>query len=313
MTDSSRPGIAGARSQMLAVAAGLAVYGLATYGYLGAAGRGLTAEDFAPLSVMWTLLNALGIGLFLPFEQEIARRTAVARATGTANAPEVRRALLGAGGLLAGVAVIAAAAGRPLAQNLFAGSSALVALMVASMAGMAASYVARGLLSGNGRFGRYGAQLAVDGLLRVAGAATLAVAGNERPAAYGAVLVLSPLLAVGLTTPRVRLLLTSGPRPARVGAAASLAALIVASVLSQALANAGTVIVQLLAGHDEAAAAGHFTAALVVARIPLFAFAAVQAVLLPGLAGLVGAGDAAGLRARSVTVLTWTAGLGVLG
>ncbi len=295
------------------MAAGLAVYGMATYGYLGAAGRGLADVSFAPLSVMWTLLNAVGIGLFLPFEQEVARRTAVARATGTGNAAAVRRALLGAGGLLLLVAAVTAAAGRAIAEHLFGGSTALAALMVAAMAGMAAGYVARGLLSGNGRFGRYGAQLAADGVLRVVGAVVLAAAGVRAPAAYAALLLLAPLLAVVITTPSPRSLLTPGSQPNSAGGAVSLGLLVVASLLSQALANAGTVVVQLLAGPDDAAAAGQFTAALVVARIPLFAFAAVQAVLLPALAGMVGARDAAGLQRRSLTVIAWTAGLGALG
>ena len=65
---------------------------------------------------------------------------------------------------------------------------------------------------------------------------------------------------------------------------------------SQLLANAGPLIVQVLAPPAEQALTGKFLAALVIARVPVFLFAAVQAVLLPGLAGLVGAGDARGLR-----------------
>lgn len=304
----TRPG-----SGLLSVGAGLAVFGLATYGFLAAAGRGLPAGEFSPLSVMWTVLNAAGIGLFVPFEQEMSRRTAVARATGTANAAALRHSLRSAAALLGVVAVLAAALARPIAQHLFGGRTSLVVLLVAAMAGMAASYVARGLLSGNGRFGRYGAQLAVDGVLRMAAAATLAVAGAHGPAPYAAVLVVSPVVAVLLTTPRPRRLLTPGPAAPYVGATAALATLVVASALSQALANAGPVIVQLLAGPDEQTAAGRFTAALVVARVPLFAFAAVQAVLLPGLAAFVGAGDGPGLQRRARIVALWTGSLGALG
>lgn len=300
-------------SGLLSVAAGLAVYGLATYGFLAAAGRGLPAEEFTPLSVMWTVLNAAGIGLFVPFEQELSRRTAIARATGTANRAAAAHALRGAGVLLAAVAVVAAAFSRPIAQHLFAGRTSLVALLVAAMAGMAMSYVARGLLSGNGRFGRYGAQLAVDGVLRVAAAGTLAAVGVRGSALYALVLFLSPVVAVLLTTPAPRRLLTAGPVVPRAGATAALATLVAASALSQTLANAGPVIVQLLAGPGESTAAGLFTAALVIARVPLFAFAAVQAVLLPGLAGFVGARDATGLRARGRLVAVWTGSLGAVG
>ncbi len=300
-------------SGLVSVGAGLAVFGLATYGFLAAAGRGLPAGDFSSLSVMWTVLNAAGIGLFVPFEQELSRRTAVARATGTANAAALRHALRAAAALLGAVAVVAAALVHPIAQHLFAGRASLVVLLVAAMAGMAASYVARGLLSGNGRFGRYGAQLAVDGVLRMAAAGTLAVAGVHGAGPYAAILVCSPVAAVLLTTPPPRRLLTPGPAAPYAGATAALATLVVASALSQALANAGPVIVQLLAGPGESTAAGRFTAALVVARVPLFAFAAVQAVLLPGLAAFVGAGDGPGLRRRARVVALWTGSLGALG
>ena len=300
-------------SGLLSVGAGLAVFGLATYGFLAAAGRGLPAADFSPLSVEWTVLNAAGIGLFVPFEQELSRRTAVARATGTANAAALRHALRAAAVLLGAVAVVVAVLLRPIAQHLFAGRTSLVVLLVGAMAGMAASYVARGLLSGNGRFGRYGAQLAVDGAFRVAAAVALATAGVRGPGAYAAVLVISPVVAVLLTTPPPRRLLTQGPEAPYVGATAALATLVVASALSQALANAGPVIVQLLAGPGESTAAGRFTAALVVARVPLFAFAAVQAVLLPGLAAFVGAADGPGLRRRARLVALWTGSLGALG
>lgn len=300
-------------SGLLSVGAGLAVFGLATYGFLAAAGRGLPAADFSPLSVEWTVLNAAGIGLFVPFEQELSRRTAVARAMGTTNAAALRHALRAAAVLLSAVAVVAAVLVRPIAQHLFAGRTSLVVLLVGAMAGMAASYVARGLLSGNGRFGRYGAQLAVDGAFRVAAAVALATAGVRGPGAYAAVLVISPVVAVLLTTPPPRRLLTQGPEAPYVGATAALATLVVASALSQALANAGPVIVQLLAGPGESTAAGRFTAALVVARVPLFAFAAVQAVLLPGLAAFVGAADGPGLRRRARLVALWTGSLGALG
>lgn len=302
-----------AGSGLLSVGGGLAVFGLATYGFLAAAGRGLPAADFSPLSVEWTVLNAAGIGLFVPFEQELSRRTAIARATGTANAAALRHALRSAAVLLGAVALVAAVLARPISQHLFAGRTSLVVLLVGAMAGMAASYVTRGLLSGNGRFGRYGAQLAVDGVLRVAAAVALATAGARGPGPYAVVLVLSPIAAVLLTTPPPRLLLTAGPEAPYVGATAALATLVVASALSQALANAGPVIVQLLAGPGESTAAGRFAAALVVARVPLFAFAAVQAVLLPGLAAFVGAGDAPGLRRRARLVASWTGSLGVVG
>ena len=137
------------------VAVGLGVFGLSTYGYLGLAGQGLGNVVFAPLSVLWVLLNGIGIGLFLPFEQELGRRTAERRAVGQGNAPVVRQSLLTVGGLLAAVALVTAAGAGVLSSRLFGGNDELVPLFVLALAGMAASYVVRGLLAGNGRFGPY--------------------------------------------------------------------------------------------------------------------------------------------------------------
>jgi len=84
-------------------------------------------------------------------------------------------------------------------------------------------------------------------------------------------------------------------------------------LLSQALANAGTIVVQLLAAPTETGVTSDFLGALVIARVPLFLFAAVQAVLLPGLAGAIGAGDVATFRHRVGLVGAATVTLGVLG
>lgn len=306
--------VAKAAGGIISVAVGLGVYGVATYAYLGLAGRALGPEVFAPLSVLWSVLNGVGIGLFVPFEQELGRRTAERRAQGLGNGPVVRESLVAAAVVLGSVTVLALAGGRLLADHLYGGRGDLVVVTVLALAGMALSYVVRGLLSGNGRFRRYGAQFVVDGVLRVIGAGALWAAGVTSLLAYGLVLVVAPVAAVLLTTPRVRGgLVQPGPAHSRRTAATAMAALIVASLLAQVIANAGPVIVEVLGTAAEAAAAGQFLAALVVARVPLFVFAAVQAVLLPGLARTVSEGSPAGFRRQLSVVLAATAGIGLAG
>jgi O-antigen/teichoic acid export membrane protein len=299
---------------MITVAMGLGVFGLSTYGFLGFAGQSLGPERFAPLSVFWTLLNALGIGLFLPLEQELGRVTARRRARGEGNRSYVRHVTAVAVVLLAGVCVLAILAGPVLSARLFTGQGELVVLLVLAMAGMSASYMVRGLLSGQGRFGRYGAQLATDGVLRILAAGVLFGLGVESVAAYALVLFVTPVVAVLVTTPRPSVLVRAGgPDVAKRTVVRAVATLLGASVLSQALANAGPIIVQLLATPNERAVSGQFLAALVVARVPLFLFAAVQAVFLPGLAGLVSAGDGDGFRRRVEAVGIGTLVIGVAG
>lgn len=299
---------------LVPVAIGLAVYGVATYGYLGLAMRTLGPEASAPLSVLWSVLNGVGIGLFVPFEQELGRRTAERRERGLGNGPVVREAVRAAGVVMGVVAALTLVLSAVLAERLYGGHGELVLVTVLALAGMALSYVVRGVLSGNGRFVAYGAQFTVDGTLRVAAAAALWAAGVDSLIAFGLVLVAAPVLAVLVTTPWGRgVLVSPGPEHGRRQAATALGTLIGASLLAQVLANAGPVIVELLGGPGEADAAAQFLAALVVARVPLFTFAAVQAVLLPSLARAVATARPDVFRRQFGVVVGVTGAIGVLG
>src|SRR3954447_1747931 len=104
---------AGRRSGFIPVAVGLGVFGLTTYGFLGRAGKALGPELFAPLSVLWTIVNAVGIGVFLPFEQELGRTAAARRALGQGNRPVVA-IVLRIALIVAAAVVVLAALGEPL-------------------------------------------------------------------------------------------------------------------------------------------------------------------------------------------------------
>jgi O-antigen/teichoic acid export membrane protein len=100
----------------VSVALGLGVFGLATFVYLGVVGRDLRPADYAPVSLAFTLINALGLGLFYPVEQEVARLMASRRAHG-APAPALGHVLryLGISCLL--IAVVAFAARGPISYG----------------------------------------------------------------------------------------------------------------------------------------------------------------------------------------------------
>jgi O-antigen/teichoic acid export membrane protein len=93
----------------------------------------------------------------------------------------------------------------------------------------------------------------------------------------------------------------------------ALVLLLVASLCAFALMNIGPVLVKLLAPESESAAAGHFVNGVVIARIPLFLFQAVQAALLPRLARLAARGDFVEFRAGLRRLLTLVAVIGVIG
>jgi O-antigen/teichoic acid export membrane protein len=292
------------------VAVGLGVFGIATFVYLGVVGRDLGPADYAPVSLAFTLINALGLGLFYPVEQEVARLMASRRAHG-APAPALGHVLryLGISCLL--IAVVAFAARGPISTALLAGEPSLVPVTAAALAAIGVEYLVRGTLSGSGRFLRYGSQLAIDGGARAGLAILVSAMGWGSIVSYGLVLVVAPLLAAVLTLSAGALRwlrdspTSTGPTP--------MAALAATTVASQLVANAGPLAIAILAGPVERAGAGSFVSAITVGRIPLFLFAAVQAAFLPTLSGLVARAAVAEFR-HTLRIALWaTVGVGTAG
>ena len=301
----------------LPVAAGLIAIALGSYLHLAIAGHSLPTSGMAAVSVLWSIAYLLNLGVFLPVEQELARLVAAGRTLGEGVLPVVRRGGVLAAAVLAATLIPVAAAARPLAGSLFGGDVAMVAVLASACVALAVAAVSRGTLAGLGKFRAYGSQLAIDGGLRITLAGALGVAGVRSAAAYGLILTVAPLLgAVATLGPRLGGL-RPGPAAASWRAMSSRLGLLIATMLlAQVVMNAAVVLVRLLSPGD-AAAVGALLAAFILARVPLFVFASVQAALLPGLSGAIAAGDQARFRqliARgcgAVTILGVAGGLPV--
>lgn len=297
------------------VAVGLAILGITSYVFLTAAARQLSPADFASVSVLWSVVYIAGPGLFQPFEQQIGRSLSALRAHGDPSMGRLRHAVALAVTLLLCLCALTAAAVVPLTRSLFGGSYAVFAALLLSFVALAAAHVYRGVIAGQGRFDLYGLQLGTEGIVRFLGCAILVLAGSHVigpfalliPLALGASVLVSlrPSLLRAATVPAGQATGQTdpiatppgGPTPDHGDLGITLAWLVVGAALSQTLVNAATVLVKVL-GRDDAAAAGHLLAGLMVARLPLFMFAAVQAALLPGLSALVALGLAVALRRR---------------
>ena len=277
------------------VGAGLLVLGLGAYAHLAVAGHTLPVGAMAGLSVLWSIVYVLGLGVFLPVEQELIRQVAARTAAGEGAGGVVRRAAVLAAGLFAVIAVPAALAARPLARSLFGGDLTMVAVLGGAAVALAVGAVSRGILAGLGRFRAYGGQIAVDGGLRVVLAVTLGLLGVRSAVAFGLILTVSPLLAVAVTAGWLRGALLPGSVAGWRAMGGRLGMLIVTMLLAQLIINAAVLSVRLLSPGDPAAV-GALLAAAVLARLPLFVFTAVQTSLLPGLAGAAAAGERARFR-----------------
>jgi len=283
----------------LQVAAGLAVLGVASYVYLSLAARTLSPQRFGEISVLYSLVYTAGPGFFLPVEQELARGLADRRARGQGGGPLARLATLLSGLYAAVLVVLVVATGPVTVPGFFDGSWGLLGCLVLAVAGLWAVYVSRGALAGAARFGEYGGQLGIEGGTRIVAVVVLAAAGVTAVVPYGLAIGGALLVAV-LATTRGTLRAVEpvagcdSPPAAMSELSSALGWLLVGSVLAQALVNAPPVAAKLFAHGSDSIAAGQVLTGTVLARLPLFAFAAVQAALLPGLAALLATGDRAG-------------------
>ncbi|MEU9667285.1 hypothetical protein AB0E25_17145 [Streptomyces bobili] len=293
------------------VAAGTAVLGAANYVHLAAAGHSLAVDDMASFSVLWTVVASVGLGLFFPVEQEITRVVAARVVSGDGARPVLRRGAALAFGLLAAVLLPLALFGRQLADLFFNGDTGLVVALGGAFAALACAHVTRGILAGLGRFEAYGTQLGLDGLLRIGMSLGLAVAGVESSFVFAMVMTAAPLISV-LATLRPVFRGARGGSTAHWGELIEHLGLLVGStLLAQLLVNIAVISTKVLSTNDDALVAA-LLSALVLARVPLFAFGAFQASLLAGLSTAQAEGNTLGYRRMLLRAATVTTGLGAV-
>ncbi|MFI8822534.1 lipopolysaccharide biosynthesis protein [Streptomyces sp. NPDC053431] len=291
------------------VGVGTALLGGANYVHLAAAGHSLSVDDMASFSVLWTVVASIGLGLFFPVEQEVTRVVAARVVAGDGALPVLRRGAALSFGLLAAVLLPLALFAGPIADLFFHGDRSLVLALGGAFAALACAHVTRGVLAGLGRFEAYGLQLGLDGLLRIVLSVALALGGVTSAFVFAAVMTVAPLVSVLATLPPVL-------RGARPGSTAHwreliehLGLLVGSTLLAQVLVNIAVISTKLIATDDSALVAA-LLSALVLARVPLFAFGAFQASLLAGLSTAQAEGDSRGYRRLLLRASGITAGLG---
>jgi len=296
-----------------AVGAGLIVAGLSAYGFLFVAHKAISDTEYSPLGTLWSLVFLVGPGLFLPLEQEISRALAERRARHQGGLPVVRRAATIGVGLGLGVLVLLIATARWSTDRLFDGQTLLLLGLALGLAGALAGHLTRGCLSGTGQFKGYGTYLGADGFIRVLGAVLCLLVGVNTAGPFGVAIGIAGLLAVPVALGVQRPQLEEGPEAAFREVSSALGYLLMASLFAFALMNIGPVLVKLMADESQAEAAGRFVNGVVVARIPLFLFQAVQASLLPKLSALAHSGQLVDFRRGLNRLLVVVAGLALAG
>lgn len=297
------------------VGLGLLVAGVSAYAFQIFAFRVLGSGSYAALNGLWVTAFVLAPGLFLPLEQEVARALAHRNAMGQGGRPLIRKALLLGVILTVGVVVLVFVFRGQIEARLLRDSDGLFAALVVVLIGFAIESLTRGTLSGNGRFGRYGVVVGVDGAARPVLAGAIAVVGFETLGWFGLVFAVAPYIASVCGLIGARGLAKDGPPAPMSELSTAIGWLLLGSTFAQALGYSAYIGASVLATKGQEVELGAFIAGLFIARIPLLLFQAVQAALLPKLAGLLGHGKIAEFRrglAQLITVVVVASILGVL-
>ena len=297
------------------LALGLGVVGVAGYGFIAIVGRVFDAPAAAgtlgALTAVYLLINIMGPGGFAAVEQETSRSVSAALAGGLSAWPVARRALQLTAGLFGGIAVLALAAWPLLLRQVLDDRVGLLLAVLLAAAGFGAMYWVRGVLSGQGRLGAYAASLYLEGAARILPCVLLFAFAVRRPDAYGLAFAIGSGVAGLALVPGLRLRAgREGADPAGMGA--SLGRLVIAGLFMQLIANLAPVLVTFRLS-DDIVAANVFALSFVLARVPLFLFSPVQALLVPALTRAVTTGRTDTFRRAVSRALVAVLALGGVG
>ena len=292
----------------LTVGLALLISGAAIYAFFRVGQNALGGpEQFAPISALWFATFSLAPGIFLPLEQELSRALSHRTARNQGGSPVVGRVVRIGAGLAITVLVVILAASPIITSTYFSGDWVMLAALAVAFIAYAPAHLARGICSGSGRFTEYGIIIASEGVIRIILTLALAAIGISAVGPYAFAVGLAPIVAVAILAARGSLRTAPGPPAEWSEVTANLGWLLGGTIFAAALLNAGVVAANLLSDESEKFLVTQFAFGVLLARVPLFMFQAVQAALLPRLSGLAARGEIiefkAGFRRLIVLVL----------
>jgi O-antigen/teichoic acid export membrane protein len=297
----------------LPVGLALLVAGFATYAFFKVGEVALGEEGFEPIVGLWFATFALAPGFFLPLEQELGRALSHRRAIGDGGQPVVRRVVL-LGVIITGVVLVAILAASPLITNgYFDGNWWMMVAFATAFVAYAPAHLARGICAGHGRFRSYAFVMGADGVIRITACLVLAALDVNSAIPYAFSVALSPLVAVVVVAGKGQLRAEPGPPAPWNEVTQNLGWLLLGTVCSAALLNAGPVTAKLLAEDGQSDLVVWFGFGVLLARIPLFLFQAVQAALLPRLARLAARNEFEEFRSGLAKLMWLVAAVGMIG
>ena len=267
------------------LSSGLLINGVSAYIFISIASRDLGAEMYTPLGMLWALSFLLGPGIFHPLEQQTSR--SIASRFGEETTPVFKAASI-VGGIATLLIVICALCFNSwLTEDIFSDQRSLLIAIILVVIGLGSAHLVKGVLAGTGRFKNYSRYLIGEGLGRLLVTAILVIFASGEVWMYGLALGLSPFIGISAALFRQKDLIKPGPKVKAKEISGSLGVLLIASLATAMVLNVSPLTVELLAEPNQKEEPGKFLNALLIARIPLFFFQAVQAALLPRLSQLM--------------------------
>jgi O-antigen/teichoic acid export membrane protein len=296
------------------VGAALLIAGVATYAFFKVGTWAVGGEaEFKPISSLWFATFALAPGFFLPLEQELGRALSHRRAMRQGGRPVLDKIARLSVGLVTIVLLTILALSPLIAANYFDGDWVMLTALMVAFAAYAPAIIARGICSGSGRFTDYAIVMGSDGVVRITLCVLLALVGVTTAGAYGFAVALAPLVGLAFVFHRGALHTEPGPEATWKEVTPNLGWLLLGSVFAAGLLNAGPIATELLSTPEQDAQVTQFAYGVLLARIPLFMFQAVQAALLPRLSRLAARGELTEFRAGLKRLLVVVIAVGAVG
>ena len=297
----------------LSIGIGLLVAGVTIYIFFKIGQQALGQEKFKPLVSLWFVMFAIAPGFFLPIEQELSRAVAHRRALNQGVGPVVKKVALLCVVTIVFLLALILLLSPMINDNLFEGNVIITVSLAIAIVTYGALYFTKGLSSGLGKFSAYGFIVGADGAIRVLACTALLLLGVTQLSAYSLIIVITPIIGVMIVLLAGQLKTESGPPATWSEITENLVWLLGGSIFAAALVNAGPLTVDLLGDSQDAIRVTQFGNAVLLTRVPLFLFQAVQAALLPRLTRLAARGDLVEFKIGFRRLVVLVIGVGVFG
>ena len=297
----------------LSIGIGLLVAGVTIYIFFKIGQQALGQEKFKPLVSLWFVMFAIAPGFFLPIEQELSRAVAHRRALNQGVGPVVKKVALLCVVTVVFLLTLILLLSPMINDNLFEGNVIITVSLAIAIVTYGALYFTKGLSSGLGKFSAYGFIVGADGAIRVLACTALLLLGVTQLSAYSLIIVITPIIGVMIVLLAGQLKTESGPPATWSEITENLVWLLGGSIFAAALVNAGPLTVDILGDSQDAIRVTQFGNAVLLTRVPLFLFQAVQAALLPRLTRLAARGDLVEFKIGFRRLVVLVIGVGVFG